>query len=101
MDYNYERREVVIPSKHFKKDRVINLTAKENVVFSLLWINKSGSRSFEEISKVLYGEEDPTDYEKNNIRRIMSRLRKKGIEFETMYGYGYKLKGGNKWQEKI
>lgn len=96
MNYNYERREVILPTKYFRKDRIVNLTEKENIIFSLLWIKKNKTRSFEEISRVLYGAENPTNYDKNNIRRLMSRLRKKGIEFDTMWGYGYKLKGGNK-----
>ena len=93
MDYNYERREVYMPKKHFKKDRKVSLTEKENIIFSLLWIKKEGSRSFEELSNTLYGTADVTKYDKNNIRRIIYRLRQKGIEIESMHGYGYKLGG--------
>lgn len=94
MVYNYERREIYIPGKRFKKQRHVTLTQKENIVFSLLWIKKNGSRNFEELSKVLYGTIEPSSYDKNNIRRIVHRLKQKGIEIESMYGYGYKL-GGN------
>jgi DNA-binding response OmpR family regulator len=94
MEYNYERREIYIPGKRLRTQRHITLTQKENVVFSLLWINKKGSKTFEELSKVLYGTSQPTNYDKNNIRRIVHRLKQKGIKIESMYGYGYKL-GGN------
>lgn len=96
MDYNFKRREVYMPEKHFRKDRYIELTPNENIVFSLLWISKDTSRSYEELAKSLYGTDNPTNYDKNNIRRIVCRLRKKGIEIQPISKYGYKLKGENK-----
>ena len=96
MDYNFTRREVYMPEKHFRKDRHIELTPNENIVFSLLWINKDSSRSYEELAKSLYGIEKPTKYEKNNIRRIIYGLRKKGINIQPLSKYGYKLKEDNK-----
>ena len=45
MKYNFTRREVYMPEKYFRKDRCVELTPNENTIFSLLWINKDGTRS--------------------------------------------------------
>ena len=89
MDFNYARREIYITKSN--RTKTIRLTEKENIVFSLMWINKNKCRSNYELSNALYSTEEVTDYEKNNIRRIVWRMRHKGIPIESMYGYGYKL----------
>lgn len=95
MEYNFTRREVYMPEKHFRKDRYIELTPNENKIFSLLWLKKDGSATYREICKVVYGDENITEYDRINIRRLIHRIRKKGIHIVSLYKYGYKLKGGN------
>lgn len=96
MEYNYNRREVYIPEKYFRKDRLIQLTQRENEIFSLLYLKKDKCATYSEICKALYGYNDISKYDKNSISTIISRMRKKGIDIVPLYGYGYKLKGGNK-----
>lgn len=91
MKYNYILREVYMPKKHFKKDRIAELSERENVIFSLLWINKKQFRSWNELSKVLYGEET-NKQTRSKISLIIHRMRKKGIPIKPLYKKGFVLK---------
>lgn len=91
MKYNYILREVYMPKKHFKKDRIAELSEKENVIFSLLWINKKRFRSWNELSKVLYGEET-NKQTRGKISWIIHRMRKKGISIKSLYKKGFVLR---------
>lgn len=91
MNYIVERREVYMPEKYFKKDKHVQLTQKENAFFKLLWNNKGNSASYKELCYAIYGYEDMTEQDKDNIREIAHRIKKKGVVVKSISGYGYKL----------
>ena len=96
MEFNFDRREIYMPEKYFKKDKLIELSPKENLLFKLLWENKNNVIAYKDIINEVYGYEDITEQDKQNIRKMICRLRQKGVDIKAISGYGYKLNKSNK-----
>ncbi len=74
------------------KEKVIQLTLKENIILSLLIKNKGKIIKLEEICKLIY--KDIDFYSKNCARNKIYKLRKKlqgEVDIVTVKGIGYKI----------
>ena len=78
MEFNFDRREIYMPEKYFKKDKLIELSPKENLLFKLLWENKNNVIAYKDIINEVYGYEDITEQDKQNIRK----MRKNRMKFK-------------------
>lgn len=89
MDYNFLKREVYMPEKHFRKDRCVKLGKHENIFFAVLWFSKDHKAPYQLIYDRVYGY---GDVDKKLLISKAKVLRNKGIKVVPIYKYGYKLK---------
>ena len=94
MEIDLDRRELYMPKKHLKKDRCIDLTPHECSLLKIMLSNKGKVASYEDIGKEVYGNDSINEFDRANIRMLVHRLKKKGVNILTLSKFGYKL-GGN------
>lgn len=92
MEYNFLEREVYMPKKYFRKDRRVKLGKHQNIFFATLWFSREHKAKYKEIFKRVYGYKD---FDNKQLRNIATLLRRKGIDIQPVYKYGYKLNNKN------
>lgn len=88
--------EALLWNKNTKKlyldEIIIKITKKELLLIDLL-IKDEKTHTIEEITRILWLEDDEIVADAKNLKNIISRLRKKipKLDIENVYGFGYRL----------
>ena len=75
MEYNFFKREIYMPKKHFRKDRHIKLGKTQNMFFATLWFSKNGKASHKELFTRVYGYKNIDKHLLINLARILREKR--------------------------
>lgn len=74
-------------------EKIVKLTKKEVLLLEVLLKYSEKTHTVEEIINILWADDENNSPDVNNLKNVISRLRKKvpNLDIENVYGFGYRI----------